>query len=439
MNLEQVQIGMLGRHLRQNGVVSLSEIAGAVHDRKLSELKTGRFVYDRYSHEGSSNFAVVMDTDGKERECILWTINHYLGLNRNPSVVKAAQEAVELFGTGCGTSAMSVGLNTLHKHLQSKLEELFQAKSVLIYPTGFTANTGAISTILNRGDLLLFDRESHASIIEGGKSSGAKMLPFRHNDVEDLKSKLSRFRSKYANVLVAVESAYSMSGDLSPLNEIAGLKTDHDFLLYVDEAHSFGFMDERGRGLTYAVGAEDQVDFYVATLSKSAGSKGGFVVCDEKFATYLQCNSSPFIFQACLSPADTAAALQAIELFSTEPGFAHALESNNQYFRKSLLDAGFELGKSQSPIVPVFIPDLEMLYQVSAKLFDQGGYTTPVAYPVVGEKEGRLRFIVNATHKQEDIDHTLSALVKAFAEAGIDDIQGYFESLNLSFSDGSGI
>ncbi|MCC5848656.1 MAG: aminotransferase class I/II-fold pyridoxal phosphate-dependent enzyme [Verrucomicrobia bacterium] len=425
---EQIQIGLLANHLRKNGVFDINIISETIHKRKEKDVSDKRFVYDRYAEYGSSSNVMLSDLNGNSKQCILWTVNHYLGLNRHPDVIRSAAEALHLYGSGCGTSAMSVGFNGLHIRLKEKLEKIYTGKSVLLFPTGYTANSGSLSTLANSGDLVLFDREAHASILEGVKNSGAKYLPFKHNDLVDLEKKLAKYSDVFQNVFVVVESAYSMSGDFSPLAELSLLKERYKFLLYLDEAHTFGIYGEKGAGLAHALGIQSEVEFLVATLSKSAGSKGGIMVADQKYCTYLQCNSSTYIFQACLSPADTAAALKAIELFSDNDTFSKELHEKNQYFRKSLISSGFYLGESLSPIVPVFIPDLQVLYAVSENLYQLGVYTTPVAYPVVGAKEGRLRFIVNTTHSTEEIDYTVNALVQSFKVAGVNNIDSYFNN-----------
>ena len=406
-------MGMLKKLLAESGVTDAKLVADAMERLKRLQIDAGIFYsYDGFTEHGSSTHARISD-GRQDRDCIMWSINHYLGLNRHPDVISAVQQEVGEYGTGCGTSAMSGGFCTLHKQLETRLAQFVGKERVLLFPTGFTANSGAIAGLASKRDLILSDAENHASIIEGCRSSRAQVLAFAHNDVKDLEKNLQRYRSEFENVFVVVESAYSMSGDLAPLREIAALKERYNFLFYVDEAHTFGFFGRGGRGYCDELGVTAQVDFIMSTLSKATASIGGFVATDSKYCTMLTWNARPYLFQACLSPGDAAAVLGALDVIEREPSIIANLHENNRYFRELLRREGFNLGKSQSPIVPVFIEDYEKLFKVTSELFEQGIFSVAVTYPAVGAKEGRLRFIVSAAHTREDIERTVKALCQA--------------------------
>jgi glycine C-acetyltransferase len=203
-----------------------------------------------------------------------------------------------------------------------------------------------------------------------------------------------------------------MSGDLAPLAAIAALKKRHRFYLYVDEAHTFGFYGDGGRGYCQDTGVTAEVDFIMSTFSKATASIGGFVAAEARFCTLLQASATPYIFQACLTPPDAATILAALDEIAEHPEHARTLHENNRYMRERLTRAGFDLGSSRSPVIPVYVPDLEKLYRLCAQLYLDGIYSVPVVYPAVGHDEGRIRFIVNAAHTREQIERTVSAIAE---------------------------
>ncbi|MDB5106303.1 MAG: 8-amino-7-oxononanoate synthase [Fibrobacteres bacterium] len=413
-------IGYVMKKLIQEGVTDFDKIADALQELKDLQNKEELFSYDRFTESGSDSKAtVITQFSNQKKECILWCLNHYLGLNRNPNVIAKTKAVIEKFGTGCGTSAMSGGMSSLHKEIETRVKTMLGKERVILFPTGYSANLGALSAIPGKNDLILFDHESHASIIDGCRLSGKQWLAFHHNDVENLEAKLKRAQGKYENILVVVESAYSMSGDLCPIKEIVALKKKYPFYLYVDEAHTFGFYGENGRGYCQENGVAEDVDFIMSTLSKSTASIGGFIATKEKYCTLLQCYAGSYLFQACISPGDAAAVLASLDEIETNPGLIRDLHAKSAYFRKNLLESGFDLGRSQSPIVPIYVPELKSLYAFGREIFDNGIFSVSVAYPAVKLTEGRLRFIVNTSHTYQQIDRTLEVLKKVGSKYGI--------------------
>lgn len=410
MSQKIFSMGEVLTYLKKNNISDLDERARYIQNFIDQENMHTGYEYDRYMEYGASNYSnVVTEYSGDKKQCILWCVNHYLSLNRNPRIIEKACDTMRQFGTGCGTSAASCGMSSLHKQIEKKIAKFVGKEKAILFPTGFTTNLAAISYIAGKNDLILFDRESHSSIINGLKLSEAKWVPFKHNNVKDLEAKLSKYRASYQNVFVIVESAYSMSGDLAPLKEIAALKKIHNFYLYVDEAHTFGIYGEQGQGYCFEQGVTEDVDFIMSTLSKSTASIGGFVAANEKYCSLLKW-SDPYVFQACIPPADASVILSCLEEIEQNPWMLKKLHQKNQYMRELLTSKGFNLGSSQSPIIPIFIEDHNKLRMVARELYQEGVYSTPICFPAVKVHEGRIRLILNLAHTTEQIHYTVDAL-----------------------------
>ena len=407
----EVDLGIGYVYIQQlrKGITDLESVATAFQSKR-KEMENGAgFCYDRFTKDGSSSEGVVIDEKGQNQEKIIWCVNHYLGLNRHPKVMEAAVEATLHYGTGAGTSGLSGGRCELHYAIENHLSSLLNKEAVLLYSTGYTANLGCISAIAQKNDVIISDQENHISIKDGIKLSKAKKLFFNHNDVRDLEEKLKSVQGKDGNTFVIVESAYSMSGNLSPLKAIVGLKKKYGFYLYLDEAHSLGFYGDKGAGYAQSLGVLDEVDFFAATFSKSCASIGGFIALKEKFRTFLMCRSSAQ-HQACFAPSNAATILASIKLFSEDDRYAKDLHAKNAYMRSKLTQMGFDLGISQSPIIPIFISDVELLNELERDLFQNGIFAVAVIYPAVSALEGRIRLIMNTSHSYQQIDRTLNVL-----------------------------
>lgn len=397
--------------LARLGITDFDKLADALEDFRCLQIEAGKWSYEKCTVSGSAAKGnILIPHNGQTQPCIIWSFNHYLGLNRHPEVIKKSQAAIKNFGTGSGTSSPSGGMSVLHKEIEKRIAALVNKERALLFPTGYTTSLGVLSAIAGKKTLLICDQESHASIIDGCKLSGSKWILFRHNDVSDLEAKLRYYQNSFENIIVVVESAYSMSGDLCPLAEIVALKQNYKFYLFVDEAHTFGIYGDKGAGFCQSQRLLEEVDFIVATLSKATASIGGFVATKSKYCTLFELKATSFIFQACLPPADAATILASLDEIEENPEHIRLLHEKSQYFRKSLIQAGFNLGTSQSPIIPIYISELEKLMQINQELYESGIFATAVTYPAVMPQEGRLRFIVNAQHTMEDIDYTVETL-----------------------------
>ncbi|MGE5423153.1 MAG: aminotransferase class I/II-fold pyridoxal phosphate-dependent enzyme [Ignavibacteriales bacterium] len=406
-------MGEVLAYLKDEDITDIEERADLVQEFLNKERDKGiGNAYDRYLDNGASTVAtVITDNPTSTKECIMWCVNHYLSLNRNPEVIKKATKAIKKYGTGCGTAASSCGMTSLHKDIERRVAKWVGKEEAVLFPTGFTANLGAISYLTGDRDLMLIDGECHSSIINGCKLSNARRISFKHNDVADLEKKLKRYEHAYENVFVILESAYSMSGDLSPLKEIVALKKSYKFYLYVDEAHTFGFYGDKGQGYCYEQGVSDDVDFIMSTLSKATASIGGFLAAAPKYCALVRlCPAS--LFQACLTPQDAAVILACLDEIEKDPGMIKELHEKNRYMRELLTSKRFNLGQSKSPIIPIMIPSPMKLLMVVNDLYQEGIYSTPIIYPAVQRHEGRIRLILNLAHTKEQIDYTVETLEK---------------------------
>ncbi len=427
-----MQIGMLRQKLGSFGIVSLNDVAKNIDNLKHLQQEEDVWCYDRYPKQSSAAKVLIKSHhNNKEKECVLWSVNHYLGLNRHPKIIKAAQDALEIYGTGSGTSGMSGGLCELHIQIEDRVAQLFNKEAGIIFPTGYTANVGAISSLCaGSNSLILIDREVHASILDGCKFSGAKYLPFKHNSVDDLKRKINKYKDIYKQIFVIIESVYSMSGDVAPLREIADLKHMNDFFLYVDEAHSFGLYGKNGGGLCLEMGITDSVDMLMTTLSKSTASVGGVVAGKRELCSLIQVTANAYIFQCCLTPSSAATVLAALDIIEKEPIHRDTLHDNNRYFREKLLKLNFDLGKSKSPVVPLYIRNQTIMQNMEKELFERGIFSVSLTYPGVKFNEVRFRFIVSASHTREHIDYTCEVLSDLGKKYGFIKLEGIVACLS---------
>lgn len=388
--------------------------------RELKRLvsRTGRDPYNKLVRTGSAHRGTVADVyTNEEREAIIWTTNLYLGLNRDQEVIEEARSALERFGTGMGTSAAAAGVTDLHLEFETAFAELVGKPAACLFPTGYTANVGAVAGLLGDNDVVVMDQLCHASIVDGARLCGAMIRTFQHNNPSDLESVLEAEASPYRTVLVVLEGVYSMGEGAAPVADIVRTAKKYDALVFVDEAHSFGFYGPRGAGLCAARGVTDQVDFIMTTLSKALGSLGGVVAAREEHIALLKSSSRAYIFQASTSPADIAAALAALRRLSSDDALRERLWDTTAYMRKRFSEAGYDLGTGDGPIVTPHFSDKDKLFAIVNGLFERGVCASAVTYPIVESGRGRLRFICSASHTREDVDKTLEALIDAEREA----------------------
>jgi len=396
---------------------SATDKAGFVREVMRMVNDQRRNPYGKVLRTGSATRGVVADAYNDEaQDAVIWTTNLYLGLNRDPDVIAQAREALERFGTGMGTSAAASGMTDLHLAFEREFAELVGKPSACLFPTGYTANVGAVAGLLGKHDVVVIDQLCHASIVDGARLCGATIRTFLHNDAADLEAVLASEVSPYRTALVVMEGVYSMGEGAAPVAEIVRAAKKYGALVLVDEAHSFGFYGPRGAGICAAQGVTEEVDFIMTTLSKALGSLGGVVAARQEHVDLLKSSARAYIFQASISPADTAAALTALRRIRSDDALRERLWDTTRYMRRRFAEAGYDLGTGDGPIVTPHFGDKDKLYALVQALYGRGIQTSAVTYPIVEVGRGRLRLICSAAHTREDVDRTLDALIEAERE-----------------------
>jgi 8-amino-7-oxononanoate synthase len=343
------------------------------------------------------------------RRMILAGTNNYMGLTFDPDCIEAATQAVGKLGTGTTGSRMANGTYSGHVQLERELADFYGCTYGVVFSTGYIANLGMLASLTAQGDVLMIDADSHASIYDGCRLSGAEIIRFRHNDPGDLEKRLKRLRDRAANTLIVVEGIYSMLGDRAPLADIAAVKEKYGAFLLVDEAHSLGVLGERGRGLAEEAGVEDRIDFIVGTFSKSLGAIGGFCVSNHPELELVRFASRPFMFTASSSPSVIASTRAALHIISTRPELRRKLWDNAQKLYEQLQTLGFQLGPEPSPVVAVRVPNIDQAIALWKGLLESGVYVNLVTPPATPDGGCLLRCSVSAGHSAKQIEQIGSA------------------------------
>ncbi len=351
------------------------------------------------------------------RDVIMIGSNNYLGLTTHPKVRQAAIEAVERYGTSCTGSRFMNGTLQIHNELEERLANFVGKEKALVFSTGYQTNLGAISAIVDRGDVVVTDKEDHASIIDGYMLSLGEMKRFKHSDMADLERVLSRIDDGMGK-LVIVDGVYSMGGDIAPLPEIVALCHKYGARLMVDDAHSMGVLAQ-GRGTAAHFDLTDQVDLITGTFSKSFASIGGFVAGDKDVLHYIQHNARPLLFSASLPAQNVATVLAALGIIEGEPEYVQRVWDNTAYIKRGLEQLGFDIGNSETPIIPIIVHDEIRTALFWRALFDAGLYTNPVVPPAVPQNMSLLRTSYMATHTREQLDRALEILDRVGHNLGV--------------------
>ena len=368
-------------------------------------------------------FIPLSDTEGTEvvidgRKLIMIGSNNYLGLTTHPKVREAAIEALRQYGPSCTGSRFLNGTLHLHKQLEEELADFVDKEAALVFSTGYQTNLGTISALVGKGDVVVTDKEDHASIIDGCLLSYGKMLRFRHSEMADLERVLKRCDPDQGK-LVVVDGIFSMGGDIAPLPEIVALCKEHGAQVMVDDAHSVGVLGENGRGTADHFGVTDDVDLIMGTFSKSFASMGGFIAGDEAVIHYIQHHARSLIFSASMPPASVAACLAALEVMCTEPERPKRLMAIADKMRKGYQELGYDTGDSQTPVIPIIIGDYMATFMMWRALFDSGVYTNAVVPPAVPPNKSLLRTSYMATHTDEQMDRVLMLFEQVGKGAGV--------------------
>jgi 8-amino-7-oxononanoate synthase len=344
--------------------------------------------------------------------------NSYLGLTNHPKIKEAARAAVEKYGTGCAGSRFLNGSLDIHLELESALAKLVNKEAVLLYSTGFQVNLGVISALVGKGEYVIGDKSNHASIVEGCLLAQGKFLRFAHRDMAALEHRLQQLEPETGKLIV-VDGVFSMEGDIIQLPELCRIAARHGAALMVDDAHAIGVLGERGAGTANHFHLTDQVHLVMGTFSKSLASLGGFIGSDAETIDYLKHHSRPLIFSASMSPANAAAVLAALRIMTGEPERIAQLWHNTERMKQGLLRLGFDLGDSETPILPVYCRSLMVAFKLCKRLQEEGVFVNPVVSPAVAPGHELIRISLMATHTDQHIDFALEKLGKVGKELAL--------------------
>ena len=349
---------------------------------------------------------------------LMFGSNAYTGLTGDQRVIDAAKKALDQYGSGCAGSRFLNGTLDLHVKLERELAEFEHKDDALCFSTGFSVNAGVIAMVVGRNDYVICDDRDHASIVDGRRLSFAHQFKYKHNDMEDLEKILQKLPYE-AVKLIVVDGVFSMEGDLANLPEIVKLKKKYNCSIMVDEAHGLGVFGKEGRGVCDHFGLSDEVDLIMGTFSKSLASIGGFIAGDADTINFLRHTCRTYIFSASDTPAATAAALEALHIVRSEPERIEALWKVTRYALKRFKEEGFEIGETESPIIPLYVRDVEKTFIVTARAFDAGVFINPVIPPACAPQDTLVRFALMATHTEEQVERGVQVLKKVFQDQNI--------------------
>lgn len=370
-------------------------------------------VYPYFREITSMQGTEVTDIDG--HKILMFGSNAYTGLPSDPRIIAASHAALDKYGTGCAGSRFLNGTLDLHIKLEKEIAKYIGKEDVLGYSTGFSVNEGVLSVVVGRGDYIICDDRDHASIVDGRRLSFATQLHYKHNDMEDLERVLAKLPHE-AIKLIVVDGVFSMEGDLAKLPQIVELKHKYNCSVMVDEAHGIGVFGREGRGVCDHFGLTDEVDLIMGTFSKSLASIGGFIASDFDTINWLRHTSRTYIFSASNSPAATAAALEALHILQKEPERIEHLWDVTNYALKRFSEEGFEIGDTESPIIPLYVHDVDKTFLVTKLAYDAGVFINPVIPPACAPQDTLVRFALMATHTKDQVDQAIEILKKIFMD-----------------------
>lgn len=377
------------------------------YDAPQKAMRAGIYPYFR---EIESDQDTVVTINGQK--VLMFGSNSYLGLTNHPKIKEAAKKAIDKYGTGCAGSRFLNGTLDIHIKLEERLADLVGKDGALCYSTGFQVNLGVVSALTGRRDHILLDELDHASIIEGSRLSFSKVLKYAHNDMAALEAKLKRC-SHESIKLIVVDGIFSMEGDIVRLPELVRLADKYDATIMVDDAHAIGVIGKNGSGTASHFNLTDNVDLIMGTFSKSLASLGGFIASDKDTINYIKHNSRSLIFSASMTPASAASVLAAIDIMVSEPERIKHLWEITEYALRGFKEMGFDTGKSETPIIPLFIrDDIKSLLLTQALLAD-GVFVNPVVSPAVPKEDCLIRYSLMATHTKEQVQISIEKITRA--------------------------
>lgn len=346
--------------------------------------------------------------------------NNYLGFSNDARLKEKAIAATETYGVGAGAVRTINGTMTIHNELETKLAEFKHTEAAIAFQSGFNCNMGAISAIMTKNDAIISDELNHASIIDGCRLSGAKVLRAKHQDMDDLRrvAKEATESGSYEKIMYITDGVFSMDGDVAKIPEIVEIAEEFGLITYVDDAHGSGVMGG-GAGTVKHFGLSDKIDLQMGTLSKAIGAVGGYVAGSQQLIDWLKVRARPFLFSTSLTPATAAACIEAIDIMEHDPERMTKLWDNGTYLKKGLADLGFDIGHSETPITPCIIGDEKLTQQFSRRLLEEGVYAKSIVFPTVPKGTGRVRNMPTAAHTKEMLDEVLAVYEKVGKELNV--------------------
>lgn len=382
---------------------------------ELNTLKEGG-LYNRIRTLGSPQGAW-LKVDGKQ--VLNFCSNNYLGLANHPKMVEAAREAILKYGVGPGAVRSIAGTMELHLELEKRMAKFKGVEAAITLQSGFSANLAAIPAMVGKDDVLFTDELNHASIIDGCRLSGARIVKYAHASASDLDRVINENAGTYRRGLTITDGVFSMDGDLAPLDEIYEITNKHDVMLMVDDAHGEGVVGRGGRGIVDHFGLHGKVDVEIGTFSKAFGVMGGVVAGKAEIIDWLRQRGRPFLFSSAATPADVAACIAAVDLLESSTELVDRLWENAKYFKSAMKEMGFDTGQSATPITPVMLGEAPLAQQFSRDLFEESVFAMPLGFPTVPKGKARIRVMISAAHSQTDLDQGLAAFGKIGKKLGI--------------------
>jgi glycine C-acetyltransferase len=378
-----------------------------LHDA-LEDLKAKHLYFQLRLLEGEQKPIATFDG----REVINLSSNNYLGLTTHPKLRRSAIDATRKFGVGSGAVRTIAGTMKMHMDLEAQIARFKNVEACVVFPSGFAANAGTVSAILGKEDLIVSDELNHASIIDGARLSKATIRVFKHKDLADCERILQENANWPGKKLLITDGVFSMDGDIAPLPELCNLAEKYDCIMMVDDAHASGVLGRNGRGSIDHLACHGRVHIQVGTLSKAIGSLGGYVCGSHELIEFLYHRARPFLFSTSHPPSVVGTCQAAFDLLDSDAGarLVKKLWSNTKFFKRGLKKLGFQTGKSETPITPVMVGEAAKAFEFSTQLFAEGVFASAIGYPTVPEGKARLRTIVTATHKRDDLVRALETM-----------------------------
>jgi 8-amino-7-oxononanoate synthase len=393
-----------------HGKIAQFQVANQLRER-------GLYPYFR-PIESAQDTEVMID----RKRVLMFGSNSYLGLTNHPKIKEASKKAIDKYGTGCAGSRFLNGTLDIHIELENRLATYVGKEATVLFSTGYQVNLGVLSCVSGRNDYIILDEYDHACIIDGSRLSFSKVIKYAHNDMDDLHRKLSILPEEAVKI-IAIDGIFSMEGDIVKLPEIVKLADTFGANIMIDDAHALGVIGHKGAGTASHFGLTDQVDLIMGTFSKSMASLGGFIASDRDTIDYLKHRARSLMFSASMTPGSVASVIAALDIIESEPERIEKLWDNTNYAMKLLLDEGFDLGPTESPILPIYVRDNDKTFLVTKHLQAAGVFVNPVVSPAVPSDSSLLRFSLMATHTFDQIDEAVDKIARAFKDVGVTSVK----------------